>query len=92
MSNLRTWEVRFIGPEHDGTKALFAVRPGQSMNDALEQASTFIDGVERGLAQLAMSLEGKAPDGVLWSLSYTLRMAKALVDSAVDGMPAPQQD
>lgn len=66
----------------------FTVNAELSASDALEAAHNYADTVERSLICLAtragegaLDREGDL-DAVLWSLSYTAAMAKALIEEA----------
>lgn len=95
MANTKTTEHKLFGRGPDDDQALFAVRPGEDGGAALDEASTFIDATLRGLEAFIMREEmsdedrrvGSGDLATLWSLTYTLRMAKALVDSVNSGMP-----
>lgn len=57
----------------------FVVADDSEEADRLRLAYNYMDAVERGLTQLASIGDAEDADALLWCLSYTAAMAKALV-------------
>jgi hypothetical protein len=87
QAEIKSTEQLFCGNPKPGS-ALLAVREGRNAREVLEQAVCIVDAARRALEELAIGTNGEEhqPTGTMWSLSYNLDTATALVNSVIGGL------
>jgi hypothetical protein len=86
-AEIRSTEQIFCGTPEPGS-GLLAVREGRNAREVLEHALCIVDAARHALEELAISSDGdkNQPTGTMWSLSYNLDTATALVNSVIGSL------
>ena len=74
--------AKFLFSSDPADDCLFSVRAASSVEDTLEQASTFLAAALNAAGGVAATSSGEAA----WSVVYLIEMGKAVLDAGISAM------
>ncbi|QXI25872.1 hypothetical protein [Pseudomonas vanderleydeniana] len=87
---LTTTRAKPVAPESCGQPSLFAIQPGVNAYDALTQVSRLLEAAQLNGDELSLHTD-PFERSLFWSLLHSLEMARAVVDSLLEGALVPGQ-